>query len=108
MDDLEFQMNYEHVKEILDELSFKQKREEDCMKLMQLYELFQQVYELPYPLTPHITLAYYKSCDRTNSRVDKLQEVYDQLNEEKIMIPVSIHDLFYQHFTSMNHYEIIY
>lgn len=31
MDDLEFQMNYdyEHVKEILDELSFKQKREED-------------------------------------------------------------------------------
>ncbi|MBQ2800770.1 MAG: hypothetical protein IJF03_05205 [Lachnospiraceae bacterium] len=33
--------------------------EEEYTKLMELYELFNDVKQLDYPLTPHITLAYY-------------------------------------------------
>lgn len=100
-------------------LCFEPETEEDCIKLMNYYELFQEIVPLSYPLTPHITLAYYNAPYASEdeqgnwikgriplNRLHHLKEVMDQLNSrEPLHLSLSIYDLAYQHFTSMNHYR---
>ena len=43
-------------------LCFEPETDEDCQKLMSYYEMFQKVVPLSYPLTPHITLAYFNAA----------------------------------------------
>ncbi len=99
-------------------LCFEPETEEDCQTLMNYYELFQQIVPLSYPLTPHITLAYFNAAfdsfdEHFNFRksyiskeyADKLKTVIDTLNQmESIHLELSVFDLAYQHFSSMNHY----
>ena len=77
-------------------------------KLMTLYEMFIEVKDLPYPLTPHITLAYYNVHGFNDVSARKLEELVYQLNceelEREMEIVLDVKELFYQHFDSMNHY----
>lgn len=103
-------------------LCFEPESEEDCHKLMSYYEMFQKVVPLSYSLTPHITLAYFNaafdSIDENgyfrNSYISskytkRLKDVVDHLNEMNPMhIELSVFDLAYQHFSSMNHFTTRY
>jgi len=79
--------------------------------LTTLYEIFNGVKELPYPLTPHITLAYYNVHGFSASSARKLEELVYQLNSEELEpeaeIVLEAKEMFYQHFDSMNHYTNI-
>lgn len=79
--------------------------ESEYEKLMTLYERFNEVRKLPYPLTPHITLAYYNVHGFSASSARKLEELVYQLNSEELELETK--ELFYQHFDSMNHYTNI-
>lgn len=41
-------------------LLLKPLTEADCQLLLEMYDRFEEIVRLPYPLTPHITLAYFK------------------------------------------------
>ena len=82
--------------------------EEEHRKLVTLYKVFDEVKELPYPLTPHITLAYYSVHGFSDASARKLEELVCQLNcgelESEMEIVLEVKKLYYQHFDSMNHY----
>lgn len=85
--------------------------EENCRKLMTLYELIQDIesVHLPYQLTPHITMAYYKPLTFEKDQLDGLQQVIRDVNREiRMLRPMEIEltteRLVYQTFTDMNHY----
>jgi len=82
--------------------------EAEYCKLMNLYEAFNKVRELPYPLTPHITLAYYNVNGFCEASARKLEELVCRLNCEELKhemeIVLKAKNLYYQYFDSMNHY----
>lgn len=75
-------------------------------KMMQLYEVFDEVKRLPYPLTPHITLAYYNVNGFSSAMSQWLSSVVNELNEQitEREIVLKCRELFYQKFLSMNEY----
>ena len=87
-------------------LGFAPVDEDNCRRLMELYEAFQSVVYLPRALTPHVTLAYYKpgvypryaveGLERGIRRVEEDGPVYLELDTEKLV---------YQRFASMDRYE---
>lgn len=79
--------------------------EQECDKLMQLYRLVDEIQELPYPPTPHITLAYYHRNGFGRNSAKKLEDVINSLNQEKLDVTLHTSRLVYQHFTSMNDYQ---
>lgn len=86
--------------------------EDNCFRLMQLYELFQKVecIRLPYQLTPHITMAYYKPGTYEECELAGLRRAIEDVNREvrqikPLEIELSTEQLVYQKFTDMNHYE---
>ncbi len=83
--------------------------ETEYKKLMALYETFNAVKKLPYPLTPHITLAYYNVHGFSDASARRLEELVYHLNcaelENEMEIVLEAKDLYYQHFDSMNHYS---
>ena len=78
--------------------------EEDYVKLMELYEMFNEVKCLNYSLTPHITLAYYNVHGFSSEVARTLEELVYQLNDLELEFDISTEDLYYQKFTTMNHY----
>lgn len=84
--------------------------EEEYNKLMKLYYLFDDVKKLNYPLTPHITLAYYNVNGFKNESAKKLENIVKELNtnEMEIEIELDTKELFYQKFISMNDYINIF
>ena len=80
--------------------------EKEYNKLMNLYYLFDDVKKLNYPLTPHITLAYYNVNGFDVDSVDKLKNIVRELNENDsdFEIDLDVRQLFYQKFISMNEY----
>lgn len=77
-------------------------------KLMELYELFNDIKPLSYPLTPHITLGYYNVHGFHPKSARKLEHVVRELNyREAIEIELEIENLYYQKFKSMNDYRNI-
>ena len=103
-------------------LCFEPETDEDCQKLMSYYEMFQKVVPLSYPLTPHITLAYFNAAfdsfdENGNFRngyipsryTETLRWIVEELNKmEPMHIELSVFDLAYQHFSSMNHFDTKY
>lgn len=73
-------------------------------QLMRLYELFDDVKHLDYPLTPHITLGYYSIHGFGPESARRLERVVKELNENAMEIELDTQELFYQKFTSMNDY----
>lgn len=86
-------------------LGLKPVVENSCNKLMMLYEMFQKVAPLNYPLTPHITLAYFKPGQYKAVELESLRNVIDQLNNwQKQKVVLDIKKLCYMEFSDMNHY----
>ena len=82
--------------------------EEEYEKLMKLYSLFDEVKELGYPLTPHITLAYYNVNGFSVESARKLEKVIADLNECELEAVLDVKELYYQKFRSMNDYINIF
>ena len=66
-------------------LLLRPKTEEDFALLLEMYRRFDEVHSLPYPLTPHITLAYFKPGMLDG---DKLEEVVDFAQIDPTNAPV--------------------
>lgn len=82
--------------------------ETEYNKLMKLYETADEVRSLSYPLTPHITLAYYNRNGFDNSAVKKLEKTVSNLNGASFEIVLDTDKLVYQKFSSMNNYENVF
>ena len=79
-------------------------KEEDFELLLEMYHQFDEIIRLPYPLTPHITLAYFKPCMIDG---DKLGKVVVSLNERLKTLPVfdfTVENLTAQRFLDMQTY----
>lgn len=61
-------------------LGFAPDTEADCALAMGLHRRFQQVVNLTYPLTPHVTLAYYRPGAYGQEQVDVLAEALRRIN----------------------------
>ena len=81
--------------------------ESEYVKLMNLYTMMDSVKSLPYPFTPHITLAYYNRHGFKTEDARKLEQIVKELNRTSFEIQLRTEDLYYQHFTSMNAYQNI-
>lgn len=77
--------------------------ESDYRAIMELYSAIDVVKKLGYPFTPHITLAYYNANGFNASAAKSLEQAVNKINA-KIKIELSVTDLYYQKFTSMNNY----
>ncbi|MDO5297304.1 MAG: ligT like phosphoesterase [bacterium] len=77
-------------------------------KLQKLYEAIEQVKACPYPLTPHITLAYYNYNGFSAAAAEKLSSVIYELNQQDFAVTLNTKKLYYQKFTDMNAYFKIF
>ncbi len=62
-------------------LLLKPQTEQDYERLLQMYRQFNDIVELPYPLTPHITLAYFRPGMLDGDRLGEAVE-FAQINPE--------------------------
>lgn len=86
-------------------LGFAPADEYSCMKLMDWYGSFQEIVRLDYPLTPHVTVAYFRPCAMTSGQVDMLRTVTERVNQqEKLTVEILANTMEYQEFSDMNHY----
>lgn len=85
-------------------LGLKPKTEKDYDKLMRIYASIDSIHSLPYPFTPHITLAYYRREGFGEEQILKIQNLVNQLNQSQFSITLSTNRLYYQRFASMNDY----
>lgn len=84
--------------------------EENCRRLLGMYECFHDVVPLKWPyLTPHITLAYYRPEDFPFEDLQKLRSVLDEYNQSKPDFTFRLlpERLVYQEFDDMNSYYTI-
>jgi len=76
--------------------------------LMEMYEKFQEVVRLDYPLTLHITLAYLKPGEYDKQAVCHLKEALHKINNGGLPeITLSVSGLVYQRFDDMNYYYCV-
>lgn len=80
----------------------------DYDRLMELYTLVDDVKKLPYPFTPHITLAYYNREGFSAEQVRDLKQVVRELNHAPIELELDTRRLYYQTFSSMKDYQSIF
>lgn len=86
-------------------LGFAPDTEDDCAALMALYADYQSVVALNYPLTPHVTLAYFKPGSYGPADVAALAEALRKINAlEKVHIAADAGCLHYYTFEDMNTY----
>lgn len=78
------------------------KTQEDYDKLMKLYHVIDEVCKLPYPLTPHITLAYYNRYGFEGKQLEVISKLVNELNSTSFEITLSTSNLHYQKFVNMN------
>ena len=71
--------------------------------LTQMYSLLDGVKKLSYPLTPHITLAYYNVNGFEPCAAAALDDAVERINDT-LDFCVTLRDLYYQKFVSMNNY----
>ena len=77
-------------------------------KLMALYEIFDGILAAKYPLTPHITLAYFTPNGFGEEEKTRLETAVNEINKaSQFEIILDTKRLFYQHFFSMNDYRNI-
>jgi len=89
-------------------LALKPKTKDDYDKLMNLYTVVDCAKTLPYPLTPHITLAYYNVNGFGAESAERLCRTVNTLNKNSFDISVSTDLLYYEKFTDMNSYHRIF
>lgn len=77
-------------------------------KLMELYNFVDEIKGLPYPFTPHITLAYYNRNGFSEKSAKNLESVVNQLNKNTFELSITTEKLVYQNFTNMNTYNNVF
>ena len=82
--------------------------ENEYSKLMYIYHLINEIKPLPYPFTPHITLAYYNFHGFNETSIHKLKNTVHSLNKESFEITLNTDKLIYQSFSSMNNFENVF
>lgn len=86
-------------------LGFAPETEADCAAIMALHARYQDVVRLNYPLTPHVTLAYYRPGEYGREMVDALAEALRRINAmAPVRLSLSAQALHYRRFSDMNHY----
>ena len=85
-------------------LGLRPATEEDYEKLMYLYCNIDSIRSLPYPFTPHITLAYFNREGFGIEEIREIERILNVLNRVCFEVPLSIENLYYQKFISMNDY----
>lgn len=100
-------------------LGLEPETEDDCLRLMALYEQFHEVVMPGYPfLTPHITLAYYRRGHFSEEQLRRLRDTLSEVNgcerrrregrpDFRAPFILKRENLVYQEFTDMNHYRTI-
>ncbi len=79
-----------------------------CMRLMELYERFQSVVRLNYPLTLHLTLAYYKPGEYSPEHRNTLKKTFAELTRTcGWEFRLESKSLIYQRFADMNQYYTV-
>ena len=71
-------------------LGFAPDTEADCAAIMALHARYQDVVRLGYPLTPHVTLAYFRPGCYGPEMVDALREALAQINALP-PVPLALH-----------------
>ena len=74
------------------------------MPLMTYYTLADQTMPLPYPFTPHITLAYYNCHGFNQESAQKLTEAVNLLNNQSFEFRLKGSNLFYCRFRNMTNF----
>ena len=86
-------------------LGFAPDTESDCEALMALYERFQRAVALPYPLTPHVTLAYYRPGVYGPEPVAALHRALEEIRDlPKVHLALTADMLHYRVFRDMQRY----
>ncbi len=86
-------------------LGFAPDTEADCAVLMGLHAQYQEVVALNYPLTPHVTLAYFKPGSYGPETVSALAEALRSINAlPKLHLTLDTACLNYYRFEDMNTY----
>ena len=86
-------------------LGFAPDTEADCAALMSMHADYQSVVTLDYPLTPHVTLAYFRPGSYAPAEVAQLAEAFREINAlPKVHIAVNADCLYYYTFEDMNTY----
>ena len=86
-------------------LGFAPDTEADCAALMAMHGDYQAVVALDYPLTPHVTLAYFKPGSYAPADVARLAEALREINAlPRVHITVDAGCLHYYTFEDMNTY----
>ena len=86
-------------------LGFAPDTEADCAALMGMHARFQAVVALNYPLTPHVTLAYFRPGTYGPEEVAQLAAALAEINTlPPVHITVDADCLHYYRFTDMNTY----
>ncbi len=86
-------------------LGFAPDTEDDCARLMTLHGDYQPVVPLNYPLTPHVTLAYFRPGVYDEGAVAWLAETLRILNAlPPVRLTLTADALHYYRFTDMNTY----
>ncbi len=86
-------------------LGFAPDTEDDCTRLLAMHAAYQDVVMLSYPLTPHVTLAYFRPGTYDPEDVARLAEALSEINAfPKVHIAVDADCLHYYTFEDMNTY----
>ena len=86
-------------------LGFAPDAEADCAALMSMHRDYQSVVALDYPLTPHVTLAYFRPGSYAPEAVTALAEALAAINAlPRVHIAVDAGCLHYYTFEDMNTY----
>ncbi|MBQ2955092.1 MAG: hypothetical protein IJE08_01380 [Clostridia bacterium] len=85
-------------------LMLKPQTEEDYALLMEMYGRFDGIVSLPYPLTPHITLAYYKPGQLDGDRLGEAIDFAQIRPDSAPVFEFSPMDLTAQMFRDMQNY----
>ena len=86
-------------------LGFAPADEISCSRLMTYNEMLQEFVYLPYPLTPHVTVSYFRPGTVSAGLVEKLRGVVDGAGRrEHIRIDLPVETIEYQLFSDMNRY----
>lgn len=89
-------------------LGLKPVNEEEHIKLIKLYNYVDSIRILPYPLTPHITLAYFNRNGFDSDAKRNLERIVNEINKNKMIIELNTERLLYQKFLSMNEYISVF
>ena len=87
-------------------LGFEPVDEASCGALMELYEAFEQVVPVGYPLTPHVTLAYYRPTVGDEDTLCLLRKALADVQKSVICRTLTLSHPRYATFTDMNHYRM--